>query len=136
MVYGFSSKIHSLSPLAAEIQALRNGLLLAKQFQLSNVEVEIDAKTILPLLEDVQNNAKHDLIALILDVANLLKLEWQVTISHVNREANQVAHCLAQYAHLMEAHKVNHHAIPDCARKAYNFDLRNVTEGSSSAFVP
>ncbi|KAL2899077.1 Protein ALP1-like [Bienertia sinuspersici] len=50
---GFSSKYHSLSPLAAELQALRDGLLLAKQFQLTKVEVETDAKTILPLLEDV-----------------------------------------------------------------------------------
>ncbi|KAL2933050.1 hypothetical protein RDABS01_016169 [Bienertia sinuspersici] len=114
----------------------RDGLLLAKQFQLSKVEVETDAKTILPLPDDAQNNPKHDIITLILDVANLLKLEWQITISHVNREANQVAHCLANYAHLMEDHKVNHLSVPDCVRKAYDIDLRNVPEGSSSASVP
>ncbi|KAL2941343.1 hypothetical protein RDABS01_029693 [Bienertia sinuspersici] len=82
---GFSLKYHFLSPLAAELQALRDGLLLAKQFQLTKVEVETDAKTIISLLKDVQNNPKHDLIALILDVANLLKLEWHVTISCQSR---------------------------------------------------
>ncbi|KAL2932911.1 Histone transcription regulator 3-like protein [Bienertia sinuspersici] len=80
-------KYHSLSPLAAEIQALRDSLLPAKQFQLTKVEVETNVKSILLLLDDAQNNPKHDLKALIIDVANLLKLEWQITLSHVNREA-------------------------------------------------
>ncbi|KAL2929299.1 hypothetical protein RDABS01_034710, partial [Bienertia sinuspersici] len=85
---GFSSRNHSFSPLATELQALRDGLLLAKQFQLMKVEVETDAKSVLIMLDNAEENPKHDLIVLINEVANLLKLKWNITISHFKREAN------------------------------------------------
>ncbi|KAL2928976.1 hypothetical protein RDABS01_034387 [Bienertia sinuspersici] len=50
---------------AAELQALRDGLLLAKRFSSTNIEVETDAKSILIMLDNAEKNPKHDLIALI-----------------------------------------------------------------------
>ncbi|KAL2940927.1 hypothetical protein RDABS01_029277 [Bienertia sinuspersici] len=130
---GFSSKYRSFFPLAAELQALRDVLLLAKCFQLTNIEVETDAKSILIMLDNAEKNSKHDLIVLISEVLQLLKLNWSITIAHIKRDANQVAHCLAHYAHLMDADHVTHQGVPDCARKAYDNDLMNVPQSSSAA---
>ncbi|KAL2934025.1 hypothetical protein RDABS01_017144 [Bienertia sinuspersici] len=88
------------------------------------------------MLDNAEKNPKHDLIVLINEVANLLKLNWNITISHITREANQVAHCLAHYAHLMEAERVTHQTVPDCARKAYDNDLMNMPQSSSSVAAP
>ncbi|KAL2894694.1 tRNA (cytosine(34)-C(5))-methyltransferase mitochondrial [Bienertia sinuspersici] len=40
--------------------ALRDGLLLAKHFQISKLEVETDAKSILNMLDNALNTIKHD----------------------------------------------------------------------------
>ncbi|KAL2921647.1 hypothetical protein RDABS01_013138 [Bienertia sinuspersici] len=82
---------------------------------------------------NAEKNPKHDLIVLISEVLQLLKLNWSITIAHIKRDANQVAHCLAHYAHLMDADHVTHQGVPDCARKAYDNDLMNVPQSSSAA---
>ncbi|KAL2928959.1 hypothetical protein RDABS01_034370 [Bienertia sinuspersici] len=111
----------------------KDGLLLAMHFQISRLEVKTDAKSILIMLDNAQNTTKHDLLALIIDVGNLLKLDWHITISHIKREANQVAHCLANNAYQMEARKINFQTVPDCARKAYDSDLMNIAQSSNAA---
>ena len=53
---GFSSKIGITTSFLAKLWALRNGLILCQNLQLTALEIELDAKAIVDLLANSSNS--------------------------------------------------------------------------------
>ena len=92
---GFSRKIGIVTSLLAELWAIRDGLMLCIDCNLTMVEVELDAKTIVHLLANplYSNNA---ISLLIEDCRYLISQIPHVRIKHYYREANRCADKLAR----------------------------------------
>ncbi|KAE8695417.1 hypothetical protein F3Y22_tig00110716pilonHSYRG00263 [Hibiscus syriacus] len=89
---GFHRHIERCSTFQAEVWALYDGLMLAWNSVLQNVEVEIDNKEAVDTLNDAP--LKHE-TALIRRVRELLQRQWNVKLSYVSREGNEVADAMA-----------------------------------------
>ena len=77
-----------------ELWALRDGLLLAKEMGLNNLIIEMDALSVVLLMN---NNTVNLLMELLLtDCRNLLSEIPNKQIVHIYREANQCADALAK----------------------------------------
>ena len=78
----------------AELWALRDGLLLAKKLGLNNLIVELDALSVVLLM----NNSTSNLLMepLLTNCRNLLKAIPNKQVVHAYREANQCANALAK----------------------------------------
>lgn len=50
---GFSSKYNVITPLAAKLYAMREGLTMAIDYDVQNLELETDAETLVKLLGSV-----------------------------------------------------------------------------------
>ena len=74
----------------AELWALKDGLNLAIQLGIKQLEVELDAKVIVEMLNNV-NNANIKLSPLLLDYRSLMVSLTQVWVAHVYREVNRRA---------------------------------------------
>ena len=78
----------------AELWALRDGLLLAKEMGLNNLIIEMDALSVVLLMN---NNTVNLLMEpLLTDCRNLLSEIPNKQIVHIYREANQCADALAK----------------------------------------
>ena len=95
-VMGFSRKIGRVDSFVAEIWALRDGLQLCRQLNIDAVVIELDAKS----LVDVLNNSSYCNIVIspLLDDCKLLIDQFpQVCVEHTFREANKCADRLAKF---------------------------------------
>ena len=79
----------------AELWALMDGLFLAIQLGISNLEVELDAKVIVEMVKNADNSNKK-FSPLLLDYRSLMASLTQVWVAHVFREANRCANYLAK----------------------------------------
>ena len=79
----------------AELWALRDGLSLAIQLGIRNLEVELDAKVIVEMLNNA-NSSNKKFSPLLLDCRSLMASLTQVRVAHVLREANRCANYLAK----------------------------------------
>ncbi|KAL2898461.1 hypothetical protein RDABS01_040243 [Bienertia sinuspersici] len=73
---GFSASFHARTPLAAELLALKKGLQLAWDHNFKKLEVEVDAKELLNLLNSGLDQPYHDLFVLIHEVSQMFKWDW------------------------------------------------------------
>ncbi|XP_070036528.1 uncharacterized protein [Nicotiana tomentosiformis] len=91
-VLGFQGSLPGLSPLHAELMALKTGLRLAMEQGFTDLEVESDSTDAISCLENgnaTLNNTIHE--------CRLLMIQVKVqTIQHNFREANKPAHKLAR----------------------------------------
>ena len=92
---GFARPIGDSNSCMAELWALRDGLLLAKEMGLSNLIIELDALSVVLLI----NNNTINLVMepLLTDCRNLLSEIPNKQIVHIYREANQCADALAKF---------------------------------------
>lgn len=95
---GFSSKFNAITLLAAELYAVREGLMMAVDYDIQNLEIETDALFIVRLLGKLDDTYHHELSLVINDVACLTTRFKSLVFKHIPRASNKVAHCLAQYA--------------------------------------
>ncbi|KAL2900069.1 Proteasome activator complex subunit 4, partial [Bienertia sinuspersici] len=58
------------------------------------LELEVDAKELLSLLDSGLKHPHHDLFVLIHEVSFMLKWEWTVIFGQIPHDANMVAHQL------------------------------------------
>ena len=92
---GFARPIGDSNSCMAELWALRDGLLLAKEMGLSNLIIELDALSVVLL---INNNTINLLMEpLLTDCRNLLSEIPNKQIVHIYREANQGADALAKF---------------------------------------
>ncbi|KAL9438044.1 hypothetical protein AB3S75_023834 [Citrus x aurantiifolia] len=94
---GFGMMIGSCSVTVAELWGLYQGLQLAWNFGIRRLKVETDSLCITQLLAKplVTSNEYAPLIQAIKDYLNL---DWQVSLSHIYREANFAADYMANFA--------------------------------------
>ena len=90
----FVRKLGSMSSVLAKLWALKDGLLLARQLDILNVNIELDVDLIVHLLN---NPSFHNLMfkPLLNDCKNLIKTFPSCTMAHVFRETNRCADKLA-----------------------------------------
>ena len=83
---------------------MRDGLLLARDLNVSNLIIEIDAKSVVDLLQTAHMNisSSHSYSALINDYRYLLLSFEVATIHHGHRESNYCADLLAEVHRLLE----------------------------------
>lgn len=118
-IMGFSIKFAAKNPEAAELLAIREGLLMAKHCNFNKIELETDAEGLKKMIQLATMFPHHELGALLHDVTSLIKDTWTMEIIHAKREANGVAHCLAKYGLTMEEARFIHNVVPDCAKKPH-----------------
>ncbi|XVF30503.1 hypothetical protein REPUB_Repub16aG0063700 [Reevesia pubescens] len=94
---GFRAHLGVCSNVAAELQAVRFGLLLAWNEGFRHIECQIDAKVIIDLINDANSNL-HPLGILIEDIRMLKARSWVCHIIHTLREGNFCADALAKSA--------------------------------------
>ncbi|XP_023902251.2 uncharacterized protein LOC112014105 [Quercus suber] len=83
-----------MSSTVAELWALKDGLIVAKQLGINNICIEIDADFIVHLISN-PSVANLMLEPLLSDCRNLIKTFPNHIVTHVFREANGCADCLA-----------------------------------------
>ena len=94
-VKGFSRSVGFATSITVEFWALRDGLILATQLGIQDIEVELDAKIVVDL---VQSNTVVDnsSLPLLNDCRSILSSFHQVRVGHTFREANRCVDALAR----------------------------------------
>ena len=91
--------------MSAEFWALRDGLTMAAQLGLTNLEVEMDTKIVIDLvLSNANSNCAYS--PLLNDCRYLFRKFQQVKMQHVYREVNKVADGLARMGCMQQANFV------------------------------
>ncbi|XP_021852886.2 uncharacterized protein [Spinacia oleracea] len=72
-ILGYSSKFNVNTPLAAELYAIREGLVIAKDHMCNKVEIETDALQLKDLLDSVDDYSHHELGPFLREAAQLLQ---------------------------------------------------------------
>ena len=94
-IKGFSRSIGVTTSVMAELWALRDGLYLTFQLGINILEIELDAKEIVEMINSTDcSNRKHS--PLLHDCRSLLAMFTQAWVIHVFREANKCADFLAR----------------------------------------
>lgn len=100
-VRGYARSIGLTSSIIAELWALRDGMQLADHMGIRQLEVELDAKVIVGLLNS-NKNPNSTYAPLLSNCRYLLAKLPQVRVSHVFREANKCADWLAKWGTVMK----------------------------------
>lgn len=81
------------SVLGAELQAIMSGLLLCKDRGFHNIQVYSDSLTVVQAVTRPLENL-IDLEIIILNIGDLLQLNFFLDIHHIFRSTNEAAYCL------------------------------------------
>ena len=93
-IKGFGHALRTTNSFMAELWALRDGLIMAKELGIPNLIVELDALSVINILSsDKPCSIMEPLLS---DCRNLFKAIPNKRIQHVYREANQCADALAK----------------------------------------
>ena len=91
---GYARPLGCSNSCIAELWALRDGLLLAKEMGFNNIIIEMDALSVVFLMKN--NTANLLMEPLLTDCRNLLSEIPNKQIVHIYREANQCIDALAK----------------------------------------
>ena len=94
-IRGFARYIGYTTSIIAEFWALRDGLNLAIQLGVQNLEVELDAKVIVDLINS-RNSSNTTYSSLLFYCRLLLEMIPHTKVKHVFWEANKCADALAR----------------------------------------
>ena len=94
-IRGYSRSIGHMTSVMAELWALRDGLNLAFQLGIRWLEVELDAKVIVEMLNNA-NSTNIKFSPLVFYYRSLIARFTQVRVAHVYREVNKCADFLAK----------------------------------------
>ena len=91
---GYARPLGCTNNCMAELWILRDGLILAKEMELNNLIIELDALSVVLLMNN--NTANMLMESLLTNCKNLVRAIPNKQIIHVYREANQCADVLAK----------------------------------------
>ena len=97
------------------------------------VELEIDAESLVKMITTAGANLHHELVAIVFDVVEMIKKMDFVSVTHVPRERNDLAHQLAKMGKEMQVGCKNHFQIPECVKALYMRDLSGVSNAASGS---
>lgn len=95
---GFSINPGSSSVLRAEMSAILAALELAWDKKLTKVCIESDSAVAVHLI-NIQKVTNHPFATYVRKISVWLNRDWQVSISHIHREANVVVDSLTTHGH-------------------------------------
>ena len=90
----FMRKLGSMSSTTTELWAHKDGLSLARQLDILNINIELDANVLVHLLTN-PSSLNLMLEPLLNDCRNLIKAFPNCTVTHIFREAHRCADKLA-----------------------------------------
>ncbi|KAJ1382232.1 Ribonuclease H domain [Sesbania bispinosa] len=93
---GFSACIADGDPLRAELLAAKEGLILAWSKGITSLICESDSLDVVQNLDNYMESVMHPHKDILSIIKKLLQKNWQVSITHVYREANLVADKLSR----------------------------------------
>ncbi|MQM13898.1 hypothetical protein Taro_046826 [Colocasia esculenta] len=135
MSCAFAKPYYHLKPsLAAEEFELRDGLLMCCNKGITEVQVETDSLNLLQIVTG-QLPCLWDLACILHEIAMTIK-EVQAEISHIPRESNQVADCLADFAYSCVHLTIwdSWADLPNIVKPPYRFDKVGSPPNSPSLF--
>lgn len=91
---GFYRHIGTTTNTIAELWAVRDGLILARDKNISNIVLEVDAEVVVYLLQQ-EPVPLHPSFNILCDCRSLLSIFQSVSIRHVHRVGNKCADFLA-----------------------------------------
>ena len=91
---GYARPLGQTNSCMAELWALRDGLMLAKELGLNNLIIELDALSVVLLMNNSTSNMLME--PLLTDCRNLLKAIPNKRVVYAYQEANQCADALAK----------------------------------------
>ena len=92
-VQGYARGLGHTSSFMVELWVLRDGLILAREMRLNNLIIELDALSVVTLMNNDFDNLLME--PLLTDCRNLLKEIPNKRVIHIYREANQCVDALA-----------------------------------------
>ena len=104
-VKGYARGIGHTNSFMAELWALRDSLILAREMGLNNLIIELDALSIVMLMNNEAENIMME--PLLSNCRNLMKQIPNKCVIHSYREANQCANALAK----LEAQSFTHFVV-------------------------
>ncbi|XP_021863932.1 uncharacterized protein [Spinacia oleracea] len=119
----FSRKFNPINPLAAELYAVRERLMVEVDCDIKDLELETNAQSLVTMLGSVDNTYHHELSAVNNDVDCLRTRFSSLVIKHIPRGSKKVVHCLAQYAMSMAVGHKMFMNPPHFTRVAYQDDI-------------
>lgn len=112
-VLGYAERIGRATSSVAELAALRRGLELAVANGWRRVWIEGDAKTVVDVVRSRARVRAEEDSRLCDEIAALLPLLDDMSVSHVRRQGNRVAHGFAKLGHGAAAPRVWRDVPPD-----------------------
>lgn len=110
-VAGFTRKVGKANSFIAEAWALRDGLVLCNQLNLSSAIVELDAKALVDALNNLDYN--NSVISPLFDDCRQLASQIpRLVFRRIYREANSSADCLANIGRLRSLDFVLYTSLP------------------------
>ena len=99
--------------MAAELWGLRDGLMLAKNLNIKNLVVEVDAMIVAKILsfENMISDSTHPYSAIIVDCRSLFQHFEDIQVNRIHREGNDCVDILAKEGVSLDIDFIVH---PDC----------------------
>ncbi|CAN6215888.1 unnamed protein product [Urochloa humidicola] len=116
-VLGYAERIGNATSSVAELAALRRGLELAVANGWRSVWIEGDAKTVVDVVRSRARVRAREDLRLCGEIEALLPMIDDMTVSHVRREGNRVAHGFAKLGHGATCPRVWRGVPPDEVRR-------------------
>jgi ribonuclease HI len=125
-LHGFSKLIGRGEAYTAELWGVLEGIRLARRLKFTRMEVRVDS---VEVVEDIMHNraSKGCGKALIRSISELLKEDWEVSITHSFREANNLADALANYSFSTKDKFCIYQDCPDYCKHLLDADEKGVT---------
>jgi ribonuclease HI len=123
---GFSRSIGFTTSVQAELRALKDGLLLAIDLEILNLEIEMDSLVAVDLINS-SNTSNAFLSTIVTDCRCLLERFDHWSLKHVFREANGCADLLAKSGCAQQHDLLYFPNAPAHVLEALAFDVSNVT---------
>ncbi|XP_004292334.1 PREDICTED: uncharacterized protein LOC101294915 [Fragaria vesca subsp. vesca] len=109
----------------AEVIALRNSLIYAKNQGLAKIEVEGNSKLVIDAVNGV-SSPPWKLLKLVQDIKALSSSFEFVKFKHVFREANFVANALANLGHMVDNMNLWEECVPPEVSSTLTFNIVNI----------
>ncbi|PNX80630.1 receptor-like kinase [Trifolium pratense] len=124
-IKGYSRKIGACDALQSKMWGMYLGLDLARQQGIRQLHVESDSKVLIDMVTK-KNKFNGNIPTLVHRIRQLLKLNWQVHLSHTWREEKRSADWLANFSYSLSFFNVHFLESPPRELQSLLFD--NVSE--------
>ena len=126
-IKAFTRKIGIATSFVAELWALRDGLNMCLNMQISALEIDLDAKVVADLMCNAET-LKNDNATIVADCRHLLSQFPQVKVSHCYCEANRRADALARLGCSQGPDFMYLNSLPPCILNAFLSDLYGLSQ--------